>query len=286
MYRYSLLNVAFLCLVNLLFFVVGIFLNAVVVICIYKSTQLRKKSSYFMIFILSCSDLLVVITVHPSTIFLSVNCSFGDSCIFLDHYDTIAYATVVAFGFTMPVLFTMTVERYFGLVFPFLHKTSVTKRRLIYFLVIMEILSITVEALSFIFKTNFVESVMISSVLVLLILMNYRMYTIAKSKSKRTSRNGGTIPDCKKYYTCLLAVASFFVTCSPSVVYYVLKVTKTMDARSELGVWLFFWSETLLCTNSSVNSLIFFWNNSILRNEAKRLLTAACFCFRRNETVQ
>ena len=55
--------------------VAGIFLNSVVIISLWRSSQLRKQLCYFMILVLSCFDLAVVTITHPllivSTIYFS-----------------------------------------------------------------------------------------------------------------------------------------------------------------------------------------------------------------------
>ena len=48
------------------FFFSGVFLNSVVIISFWRSVQLRKKLCYFMIMVLSCCDLLAVLTNNSS----------------------------------------------------------------------------------------------------------------------------------------------------------------------------------------------------------------------------
>ena len=60
-------NLIFIIVLNILFFFPGIFLNSLVIVSFWRSVQLRKKLCYFMIMILSCCDLLVVLTSHPAT---------------------------------------------------------------------------------------------------------------------------------------------------------------------------------------------------------------------------
>ena len=55
-----------LCVVNGFFTLAGIFLNSVVIISLWKSSQLRRKTCYFMILVLSCFDLGVVMVGHPN----------------------------------------------------------------------------------------------------------------------------------------------------------------------------------------------------------------------------
>ena len=58
-------NLIFIFVVNILFFFSEICLNSLVIVSFWRSVQLRKKLCYFMIMILSCCDLLVVVTNHP-----------------------------------------------------------------------------------------------------------------------------------------------------------------------------------------------------------------------------
>ena len=60
-------NLIFIFVVNILFFFSGICLSSLVIVSFWRSVQLRKKLCYFTIMILSCCDLLVVLTSHPST---------------------------------------------------------------------------------------------------------------------------------------------------------------------------------------------------------------------------
>jgi hypothetical protein len=57
--------VVFLWIINIIFTVAGIFLNSVVIISLWRSSQLRKKLCYFMVLLLSCFDLAIVTITHP-----------------------------------------------------------------------------------------------------------------------------------------------------------------------------------------------------------------------------
>ena len=59
------INLIFIFSLNMLFFLLGTCLNSLVIISFLRSVQLRKKLCYFMIMVLSCCDLLVVLTYHP-----------------------------------------------------------------------------------------------------------------------------------------------------------------------------------------------------------------------------
>jgi hypothetical protein len=62
MESYYFINLIFIFAVNVFFFFSGICLNSLVILSFWRSVQLRKKSCYFMIMVLSCCDLLSVLT--------------------------------------------------------------------------------------------------------------------------------------------------------------------------------------------------------------------------------
>ena len=61
-------NLTSILVVNILFFFSGICLNSLVIVSFWRSVQLRKKLCYFTIMVLSCCDLLVVLTTQPATV--------------------------------------------------------------------------------------------------------------------------------------------------------------------------------------------------------------------------
>ena len=61
----TVVSASFLCVFNVAFMIAGIFLHSAVIINLRRSSQLRKKLCYFMIFVLSCFDLGVVAIVNP-----------------------------------------------------------------------------------------------------------------------------------------------------------------------------------------------------------------------------
>ena len=65
-------NLILILIVNILFFFSGICLNSLVKVGFWGSVQLRKKLCYFLIMVLSCCDLLVVLTNHPFTALVTI----------------------------------------------------------------------------------------------------------------------------------------------------------------------------------------------------------------------
>ena len=65
MESYYVIKLIFIFAVNVFFFFSGICLNSLVILSFWRSVQLRKKLCYFMIMVLSCCDLLSVLTNNP-----------------------------------------------------------------------------------------------------------------------------------------------------------------------------------------------------------------------------
>ena len=122
--------VVFLWIINIIFTVAGIFLNSVVIISLWRSSQLRKKLCYFMVLLLSCFDLAVVTITHPFLIVSTIYFSQEKNHIY---ENTRNYISSILYGSSMFSLFMLNVERFLALRCPFFHQASVTKARLLYF---------------------------------------------------------------------------------------------------------------------------------------------------------
>ena len=276
-YNYLLLNGIVFCLVNVIFLFGGSFLNVVVVLSIWKSSQLRKKLCYFMIFSLSCCDLLVVVVLHSLAIFQYISWfmkGFGD---YSHQFHLFLYVTNVVCGCSLFGLLTMTLERYLGLAYPIFHKTSVTKRRLVTFVLAAQTFAVILNTIALKFNVNMIEEPYVLPFLAvfvfLVMVFNCKMFHIAKSRHNTSSSNGKTkIFEYKKYYTCLLAAILFFLCCCPIFVYYGLFFSSILDKTSETSGCLYFWASSVITMNSTVNAIIFFWINNVLRSEGTKLV--------------
>ena len=78
MQKSDIFSVVFVFIINIIFMVAGIFLNAVVIISLWRSSQLGKKLCYFMILVLSCFDMAVVTITHPFLIASTIYFSQGE----------------------------------------------------------------------------------------------------------------------------------------------------------------------------------------------------------------
>ena len=104
--------------------------------------------------------------------------------------------------------------------------------------------------------------------------MNYKIVLIAISRSQNTHLGNSKIKNMqsKRYYACVLAVASFSLCCCPASVFYGLSLANSLTNSLQAAICLFNWSATMITMNSTINSLKFFWMNNALRSEGKKLL--------------
>lgn len=284
MHPYNIVNALLLCVVNVSLMVAGILLNSVVVISLWRSSQFRKKPCYFTILVLSTFDLVSLTITHPVLILWTVLWSM--ETFYEEIKMTWEYISILSGASALFALLTLNIERFLALNYPFFHQTAVTKRRIILFQVLLMIVLLILSPLIF-FDGKRIGNILIAATLLfsllVLIYLNYKMFTIVKAKKQDekvattlTSRekiNKRRKFNFKSVSTCSLVVACFFFCSIPQIIYSALRVASDMP-ESHKDVLLFnIWSNTFLAMNSTFNCLIFFWKNSTLR----RAGIAECF---------
>ena len=271
-----------ICVVNGFFAFFGIFLNSVVIISLWKSSQLRRQTCYFMISVLSCFDLVVVLTGHPKAILSFIGWAFENTT--ASHFgDIFGHMYVGVQGMAFGALLTVNIDRYLAIVHPFFYRSSVTKRRLLKLAVALELLLFSFLTTTSILnhdnqqQTIFNTTVIIAAVIPmsLMLLMNYSMLSVAKNKRQRTLSATKPVPTQPKgAFTCLLVMACFCMCSSLFIVYSGLVLADLNDIEREDIVVFHLWANTIATMNSSFNSIIFAWRNKILYTEMKKLLNA------------
>ena len=272
------INLIFIFALNVFFFFSGICLNSLVIISFWRSGPLRKKLCYFMIMILSCCDLLVVLTAHPLTAVIAM---FWLTERFDAHRSwahILLRISNIFLGLSLLALLVMNFDRYLATHYPLFHRTSVTKRRLLTLFATLSIVHLTLLLMSI----N--DSIITYSVLVLVFLIcvsppmvfiNYKLFTIAK----RRRRNNEISPEMKKTFSwknissCLLAVVCFALLSIPAFVYTGLRIaSKNKDISLNKTFIVALWAKTITSMNSTFNCLIFYWKNKILQTEGMKVI--------------
>jgi hypothetical protein len=228
--------------------------------------------------ILSCCDLLAVLTNSPlialiAILWLTRKLDVNARWVYIS-----LRSASIFLVFSLFALLVMSFDRYLATSYPIFHRTSVTKGRLVTLLAILIIVEVTSGVIS---VNDFVISYQVHAVIIFILLIpatlfvNYKLFLVVRKSRK----NKGISPKMKKtrslksISSCLLAVAYVVVLSIPVFVYIGLRInsrasTHTMD-NAILAVM---WSRTIALMNCTFNSLIFYWENKVLRAEGLKVL--------------
>ena len=279
-------NLIFILVVNILFFFSGICLNSLVIVSFWRSVQLRKKLCYFTTMVLSCCDLIVVLTAHPVTALVTMLWLTEKMNVYTG-WLLIYYKLSHAFlGFSLLALLVMSVDRYLATHYPIFHRTSVTKKKLLTlfaFLVIIGKIVVVMSANNLVIPRE--AGLLILGIIFIapMVFINYKLFTVAR----KSRRNNGMSPQIKKSFSlknissCLLVLACLILISIPSLVYIVLRQTsKKTELTLDITRLARLWTNTATAMNSSFNCLIFYWKNKTLRAEGKKVIKSMKICRR------
>ena len=270
------IQLIFLCVVNVMFLCSGIILNTLVIVSFWKSSaNLRSKVCYFMIMVLSCFDFLVVITNHP-LIIVHLVFALNEEHHLLTVTEIYRRFSNLFIGFSIIALLVMTIERYLAVYYPILHRTSVTRRRLLTLLAVLFILPFILMMISL---NDLVISLPVALVLFFaiifppIIFLNFKLFKISRKmrRDNTASPEESTLHvNLKKIHTCLLAVAYLMLMYTPAFFFIAFNFAEKSTSKNTIVSR--FWSATVATANSTLNCLIFFWKNDVLRGEGKKVL--------------
>ena len=269
------IQLIFLCVVNIVFTFSGIVSNTLVIASYWKSSQLRKKLCHFMIMVLSCFDLVTIVTNYPGVFYYLISW-------LRENYDSLLRVRVyldfvsMFIGFSFYVLFVLSIEQYLGVYYPIFHHTSVTRRRLLTplaILLIFEITSNTIHINDIIISRSVGLIIFIITAFLPLAYLNLKLFKISKQVRRRnvTSAEKRTRINLKSISTCVLVVACLLVLSIPISIQIVFHIN-TENRRASNVRLSFIWTRTIYIMNCTFNSLIFFWKNKVLRTEGIKIL--------------
>ena len=284
-------NAVLLCVVNVICTIAGTILNSVVILSLWNS-QLRRKLCYFMIFILACFDLAVVVVIHPLIIIGTIFCWLSVGVI----KDWVWYIYIL-FDFSFYAFLTMTLERYLALVYPFFHKRMVKKSRLMTAFVLFQLPFYILWMLPRKDdRLKVIHYTVDGFVFLVICILNIKLFFVVRTLRDRAVITLGSLDgsdpearnnlDSNKFKmafsslgqisTCLLAVVCLIICYLLFFVY--LGVKESNRSISEQNTFIIErWAETFGALNSSLNCMIFFYKNSVLRRHGKNFLKN-CLC--------
>lgn len=265
-------NHVMVCILNVLLSFSTTFLNAVTVLAYWKSSRLQKKTSYFLVMLLSISDLVVGAVCNPIFAVLLVkdlerdtNCPLA--AVFL-------IITFTLFGMSFTTLFLLNLERYLSVIHPIFHRHKVTKFRLLIASFVMWCV-VAMNACILIVDEELGKIILSSEICIFLLVLIFiygKIFRVGRETVRNRISGDGTtskkafLPNIKLAKSCLIVVCCNFLCFSP------MAITNFLWKLPLDGKILWSWSSTLVLSSSTLNSVIFFWRNQILRSEAKTIL--------------
>ena len=280
------IQLIFLCVVNVIFICAGISLNLLAIVSFLRSSpHLRSKLCYFMIMVLSVCDFLVVITNHPLQIVRLVWWLQGKKHLLATLTIFLQFSDIFT-GFSIMAVLVMSIERYLGAYYPFFHRTSLTRRGL---LTLFAVLSLVPTILTIISAQDLVISFVAKLIILFVIVFppfvffNYKLFIISRKVRREIAsrRNKTSSPEIstlrvnlKKISTCLLAVGCLLFLYIPVFIFIAFSLAGFKVGENTFFKMVMFWTRTVSNANSTLNCLIFFWKDDVLRREGKKAVMA------------
>ena len=280
------INQIMVCVVNAVLIISTVGLNGISVLTIQKSPSLKEKVCYFLILIQSSIDLTVGLVGLPLHLYFVISELLGVAKCLLNLLTVQILLYLNASS--LAVLSAMTFERYYGVLHPILHRTRVTKRRMLIFILCVMVFMLLSIVLWFTYLSLFVFLVY-AALVFLLLYTGYaytRIFMVARKKlghsgnrpgivepNQTTANKRSFLKELKLAKSCFLVLICYMIFFIPGpVVYFVNANSDTQSIRRIKRSWVV----SLFAVNSSLNSLIFFWAKSMLRKEATKILKRIC----------
>ena len=182
------------------------------------------------------------------------------------------------FVFSLYALLVMSFDRYLATSYPFFHRTFVTKGRLLTLLAILIVIEVTLRGMSandaiISFQTHVL--ILIIPLTPSMLFINYKLFLVVI----RNRRNNGTSAEQKKTFSltkissCLIAVACYVVLMVPVFVLVgIMTHSRKTTLTSDNAYLAHIWAKTITLINATLNCLIFYWKNKVLRAEGWKVL--------------
>ena len=256
-------------------------LNYLAIHAFYKCSHLRRKTTLFLVMLLSTNDMAIGLTAEP--LFLSHLCREivgNETCLNL-MLNVVTLGVLLAIS--MVTFLVLNFEIYLSIIHPIFHKTKVTNKRVLYVLFLLWFLQV---ARAYFFARHLdknteqiIVTLMISSSMLAMVYMHGRIFaavykrrrievTASPSSRKQGKAFLNGVRDAK---SCLLVLICTVCCYLPATIDNGIRGQTT-----PMGIVFNRWSTTFILSASVLNSLVFYWRNNLLRKEAIRILRTFC----------
>jgi hypothetical protein len=279
------------CVLSIITILLTICLNSLTVLTFWRTPRLRENASLYLVMVLSLVDTGIAVICHPTQIIsMMVDLMHSTAC-WANEVQSKAFrpATVL----TLSVVAAISVERYFGVVHPLIHRTKITKGKLSKLLLLIWAICAVISfpayfdenpaqiftaiSMAFLLLTTVCSYARIACTV---IISKIRREKLRDEQPNAEGQESQTAKISRKDILHFLkelkmAKSSFLI-----VLCYLLCYTPTLIVSAGLRnkvppltkFYLRPWCLLFVMLNSSLNSIIFFWRCGPLRNEAKNVL--------------
>ena len=240
--------------------------------------------------LLSSIDLAVVTIVHPLSLLQAIREIYGTpQCIY-----KISYLSAIYFftGMSISTLLMLNIERYTAIIHPIWHRKRVTRPRLMFIWAILWLIIVvnTVSRLFFRPLNEIITIILISGLCSMSLFTYVSIFRAARKRKGVAECNtvGDHTNNChgqvsgnmasflrelkiaKIYF--IIVVLAFICFLPAAIVVKGFKYPWNESEKRRISVTIAYtWVTTLTSLNSTLNCLIFFWANKMLRTEALKL---------------
>ena len=260
------------CVFNIVLTISAICLNSLSIIVHWKSPQLRRKKSYFLIMVLSVNDLVVGILGNAShAIALVLHLNGDPECNMYILVDLLAFPTA---AMSFATLFTLNIERYLSIVHPIYHRTKVSKIKLVGFALVLWTVSIglTLAHLTLGEISNILTSSIMYGIFLATCYIYFRIFRTGVLKSTSIS----SLDIRNRLQNMKLAKSCAIVVICTLVCYLPFAVVRSLEQNSLRTLVLTMWGVTFALAASSLNNVVFLVSNPVFRNEVKKIFGITC----------
>ena len=261
----------------------AVLLNSISVLTIWKSSHLKAKLCYFLILIQSIFDIAVGVISLPAIIaYVALELRGNASCVLVVILQAI---TFIPAGISLTTICLLTLERYLSILHPVVHRSYVTKTRMlicvccgsVWFVVTGPVLRIISEKSSIMILNLVVVAIVLACTTFAYVRIYFAVrnmhfsndcisdYSTEQSSSK-TKEKRKSLRERSLAKSCALVVLICYVCYLPFAVCYIYFSDDPIHFRVAT-----FWSWVVLTLNSSLNSVVFFWKRPLLRQEAMNI---------------
>ena len=272
-------------IISIIFSALTVFLNMGFLITVLLTRTLKNLRLTILV-VLSCIDLAQGLISWPMSAYISIQGIYGNfhSMIALIYRRVSGYM-----GFaSILVIFTITLEQYCAVVHPFFHQRVVSKKRLIWPLLLMNLLicglGVLLEiATEFFFLIQYLLYVAMVILVAVVVYLFVHIWSTSKEVQKiiitQNRAEGQRIQREAKAAKTGLAVLIAFVVCYiPRLILFLFETWYTPDKPMEFAAMRYAaWTSGLLAlTKCTWNPIIYYWRLRAVRTSSQKLLRKHC----------